>query len=250
MSPAGYPAAVQPLAERSRPFLDYLDSFMAGLAPARWADVVSAAGGPQGVAIVAIDLVCGFVKFGPLASPRVDATIPAILRTLASGIDLGVRKIALVQDEHPAEAAEFGQFAPHCVSGTGQAATIPELSDFLATKEINAPILPKNSLSAVWSPAFAAWDRDAQEAGVNTYVLVGDCTDLCVANLAVPLITRANQTGRPISVVLPEDCLATYDLPVHTAQAIGATPHDGDLMHAVFLYYMALSGCRVVSSLR
>lgn len=239
-----------PLAERSRDFLDYLDVFMRDLSPMRWADVVSAAGGPDRVAIISIDLICGFAKEGPLASPRVDATLPAVLRTMDAGIAAGVRQIALVQDEHPTDAAEFDQFAPHCVAGTGEAATVPELAGFLAGKGIDAPVLTKNSLSAVWSPHFTQWEAAVAGRGVNTYVLVGDCTDLCVANLALPLITRANQLGRQLAIVLPEDCLSTYDLPVEAAAAIGAMPHDGDLLHAVFLYYMALCGCKVVSSLR
>jgi hypothetical protein len=48
---------------------------------------------------------------------------------------------------------------------------------------------------------------------------------------------------------VPAECAQTYDLPVSVAGTIGALPHDGDLLHAVFLYHMALNGAKVVSSL-
>jgi hypothetical protein len=57
---------------------------------------------------------------------------------------------------------------------------------------------------------------------------------------------RANAAGRQVRVILPEDCLQTYDMPVATAQPLGIMPHDGDLSHLMFLYNMALNGCEVV----
>jgi hypothetical protein len=42
----------------------------------------------------------------------------------------------------------------------------------------------------------------------------------------------------------------TYDMSVSTATQIGANPHGADLLHAVFLYHMALNGVEVFSSLQ
>jgi hypothetical protein len=61
---------------------------------------------------------------------------------------------------------------------------------------------------------------------------------------------RANVLGlRQVRVIVPADCVQTYDLPVETAQELGALPHDGDLLHRVFLYHMALNGIEVVAQL-
>jgi hypothetical protein len=38
----------------------------------------------------------------------------------------------------------------------------------------------------------------------------------------------------------------TYDLPVDAAKSLGIPPHPGDLLHAVFLYHLALNGVEVV----
>jgi hypothetical protein len=57
----------------------------------------------------------------------------------------------------------------------------------------------------------------------------------------------ANQANRPLRVVVPVDTVDTYDLPVATAAQLGTMPHDGDLLHEVFLYHLALNGVEVVS---
>ena len=50
-------------------------------------------------------------------------------------------------------------------------------------------------------------------------------------------------------VILPADCVDTYDTPLALAKEIGAFPHPADLLHAVFLYHMALNGVEVVKTL-
>lgn len=237
------------LCERSREFIDYLESFEAGLPELALADLTAAVGGPERVAIIAVDLVRGFAKEGALASPRVDAILPAVVRTLRLAEAAGIHEVALVQDSHPPGAAEFGQFPEHCVAGSGEDHTVPELREFFAGSAMHPRVIEKNSLSAMWAPDFVAWQQERLESGVNGYIVLGDCTDLCVVNVAVPLKTQANQHNRPLRLVLPADCLATYDLPVAVAQGVGAMPHDGDLMQAVSLYYLALTGCDVVRRL-
>jgi hypothetical protein len=76
-------------------------------------------------------------------------------------------------------------------------------------------------------------------------VAVGDCTDICVYQLAMHFRMRSIADRRRVEVIVPEDCVQTYDVPA-LGQA-GITPHDGDLLHLVFLYHMALNGIRIVS---
>jgi nicotinamidase-related amidase len=79
------------------------------------------------------------------------------------------------------------------------------------------------------------------------WIVVGDCTDLCVYQAAMALKTRslANHLGQ--RVIVPADCVATYDLPVEPALAVGAQPHDGDLLHHVFLHSMSQNGVEIVA---
>jgi hypothetical protein len=77
--------------------------------------------------------------------------------------------------------------------------------------------------------------------------VVGDCTDLCVYQLAMYLRLRHNARNVPgVSVIVPANAVDTYDLPAEAAEAVGAMPHPGDFFHQVFLYHMALNGIQVV----
>lgn len=236
------------LAVSSAGFLAWLDQFMAGLPPRPMADIARAAGGGDRVAVISVDLICGFAKEGPLASPRVDATLPAVVRTLRAAAAAGAREACLLQDAHPEDAVEFAHFGPHCVRGSGEAAAVPELAEFFRGSPMRATVIEKNSISGYHAPGFQEWYDRVRADGVNTFIVVGDCTDLCVTHIVMPLRTLANQENRDVRLILPEDCLQTYDLPVETAQRLGIMPHDGDLLHAVYLYNMAQNGAEVVRS--
>ena len=105
-------------------------------------------------------------------------------------------------------------------------------------------VLPKNSINSAIGTGLETWLEAHPE--VNTFVVTGDCTDLCTYQLAMYLRLRANALGLCQRVVLPADCVDTYDMPLDTAKELGILPHDGDLLHAVFLYSMALNGIEVV----
>jgi len=85
---------------------------------------------------------------------------------------------------------------------------------------------------------------------LRTAIVAGNCTDLCVYQLAMHLRLRHNARNVPdVAVIVPADAVDTYDLPVETATEIGAFPHPGDFFHQVFLYHMALNGIQVVRAL-
>jgi nicotinamidase-related amidase len=129
------------------------------------------------------------------------------------------------------------------VAGTREAETVPELQSLLFSNEFT--VLTKNSINSAIGTDLEDWLETHPE--VNTFIVVGDCTDLCTYQLAMHLRLRANALGLDQRVVLPADCVDTYDLPVETAKELGILPHDGDLLHAVFLYSMALNGVEVVA---
>ncbi|HEU5317390.1 MAG TPA: isochorismatase family cysteine hydrolase [Chloroflexota bacterium] len=236
------------LRERSAAFLDYLDTFVAALPALPLADLIAGAGGAAKVAIIAVDVVNGFCKEGPLASPRVGAIVPRIARLLEAAHTAGVRQIAVLRDSHSPAAPEFAQFGPHCLAGTAESQLVRELAELPFAGGFKD--VPKNATSA-WagSETLRDWVERREAAGVTTFVTVGDCTDLCVYQTAMPLKLGANARNREIEVVVPADCVDTYDLPVAAAQQLGAMAHDAELLHAVFLYHLSLNGIRVVRSI-
>ena len=83
----------------------------------------------------------------------------------------------------------------------------------------------------------------------ETFIVVGDCTDLCIYQLGMFLRLDANDRMLKRRVVAPANAIDTYDMPVEVARQIGAIPHPGDLLHVLFLYHMALNGIEVVREL-
>ncbi len=236
------------LVDRSRAFLEYVDRFVAELPEERLADLIARAGGPDRVAVVAVDVVNGFCVKGPLASERVGRIVPPIERLFRTSHAAGVRAFAVLRDSHTPGAPEFEQFGPHCLAGTAESALVGELAHLPFASEFAD--VQKNATSA-WAGAegFPAWVQRQRAAGVDTFVVVGDCTDLCVYQTAMPLKLMANARDERLDVIVPAECVNTYDLPVAVAAGIGAPPHDGDLLHALFRYHLMLNGVRVVRAL-
>ena len=113
---------------RTTAFLDWLDGWFRRLPEAALQEaVIDAAGGPGQVALMGVDLLIGFCCEGPLASPRVGALVPRITDLFSRAHAAGVRQFVLTQDSHPPDAPEFREFGPHCIAGTREAETVPEL---------------------------------------------------------------------------------------------------------------------------
>ena len=197
---------------------------------------------PKTVGIASVDVIEGFCTVGPLSSPRVNNIVEPITRLFTQAWEQGVRDIALPQDTHPADAVEFAQYGAHCVRGTVESQTV---TAFKALPFFNQlAIQEKNSINSGVNAAFVEWVKARPH--ITNWIVVGDCTDLCTYQLAMYLRTSSNENQRRgVRVILPVDCVDTYDLPVETAQQIGATPHDAELLHLVFLYHMMLNGIEV-----
>jgi len=201
---------------------------------------------PATTAIFSTDMINGFCHFGPLASPRVLAIIGPVVDLFTRAHALGVRDFVLTQDTHEPDAPEFAAWPPHCVRGTPEAETIPEITALPFADLLT--VVEKNSLHPGHETEFDAWLAVHPE--LRTAVVVGDCTDLCVYTLAMHLRLVSNARNIPdVRVIVPANAVDTYDLSPEAASAIGAFPHPGQFFHEVFLYHMALNGIEVVREL-
>ncbi|HEV2471151.1 MAG TPA: isochorismatase family cysteine hydrolase [Chthonomonadales bacterium] len=208
------------------------------------ADLIEEAQGPKHVSLYCVDLVNGFCYEGPLCSSRVAAIVPAIVSLFERAHDLGIRNFVLPQDSHHPNAAEFASFPPHCIQGSHESQTVAELARLPFAAEF--VVIPKNSLHPAYGTGFDEWNRSHPE--ISHRIVVGDCTDLCVFQLAMHLLLQATAANRRCPVIVPASCVDTYDLPPHTARAAGLQPHPANLLHAAALHNMAINGVRVVSS--
>lgn len=234
---------VENLVRDALPFLKWIVDWMTELPTLELSAEID---DPATTAVLSVDVTSGFCYAGALSSPRVAAIVPPIVRLFERAYRLGVRHFILPQDTHEEDAVEFGSFPPHCTRGSKESEPVPEFKALPFFDLFN--VIPKNSISSSIGTALPAWLDTHPE--VSTFIVVGDCTDFCTYQLAMSLRLRANAYQRAADrVILPADCVATYDLSVQVAQELGIFPHHGDLLHLIFLYSMALNGVQVVAGI-
>lgn len=232
------------LSANALPFLDYLDAWYAALPAVELASIVG--NRPERVALLSIDMINGFCKEGPLSGPRVNALIGPVAAVFTHAHALGVRSFVLTQDTHDPNTPEFGAYPPHCIAGTPESQTVAELAALPFADAITT--IEKNSLSSHLGTTLGAWLRE--RPALDTFVIVGDCTDLCVYSAAMHLRLEANALNLQRRVIVPAHAVDTFDTPVSVAHELGIYAHDGDLHHALFLHHMAQNGVEVVGELR
>jgi nicotinamidase-related amidase len=232
------------LIESSRPFLQWTVDWYNSRSALDLANVIGKEGGPDKVAVLCVDVTAGFCSAGPLSSERVGGIVQPIVLLFERARSLGVRNFVLPQDSHSEDAVEFGSYPPHCVGGTGESKTVAELAG-LPFSDLYT-VIEKNSISSSIGTELDAWLTEHPH--VTTFLVVGDCTDLCVYQLAMHLRLRANAHNlRGVRVILPVNGVDTFHLPVAAAEESGAMPHHADLLHLIFLYSMAQNGVEVVA---
>lgn len=197
---------------------------------------------PEKTMILSVDLVKGFCDQGPLSGPRAAGIVPNVKELFAGAYDTGVRSFVLIQDTHSANAVEFNTWPVHCVKGTEESETVDGLKELPFFDRVS--IIHKNSIDSFEYTSLDLWV--AQNPQAVNFIVTGDCTDLCVYQLAMRLRTKADARNLIRRVIVPADQVQTYDLSVTAAQEAGILPHPGDLLHAFFLYHMALNGVEIV----
>jgi len=183
---------------------------------------------PEDTALVIIDMTNGFAREGLLASPRVGALIPVITSLAEACLRSHIPVIA-PSDTHTPGAEEFGTYPAHCVVGSQESDLVDEL------KSLNAVIrLAKNSTQIWHSQAFQDWFRENERR--STWILTGDCTDICVLQFALVLKTFFQSENRPSRIIVPINAVNTFETP----------DHPGDLYHLMALALMNAGGIELV----
>lgn len=232
------------LISSSRPFIQWLVHWYNTRPTLDLAGLIAEAGGPERVAVMAVDVTTGFCSEGALSSARVGRIVRPIARIFELAHSLGVRHFVLPQDTHSADAVEFGSYPAHCVRGSHESQTVPELKGLPFSDLFT--IIEKNSVSVSINTGLDGWLAAHPE--VSAFLVVGDCTDLCTHQLAMHLRLRANAFDlRGVRVIVPIDGVDTFDTPVPVAEELGIMPHHADLLHLIFLYNMAENGIEVVT---
>ena len=190
-----------------------------------------------------IDIINGFAEEGgTLYSPRVKGIIPDIVKLLDK---FPKSDKYFFCDNHNEDSPEFKSFPSHATTGSWESEVVDDLKRFV--KEDN--VVKKNSTNSMlaerYGRHFCDYVFDAycleEDKPVPTFVIVGDVTDICVMQAALTLKAAMNERNIDTRILLPVDCVDTYDLDVSN--------HDGDLMNLFALYNMNMNGIEVIANI-
>lgn len=184
---------------------------------------------PKTTALIIVDMVNGFVKKGALSSPNARSINGNIARLLQACNSLNIRAVCFA-DSHTLQSAEFKSFPVHCLNTTDES----RVTDEIAVGKFK--LIYKNSTNAFLEPEFSAWLKENDR--VDTFIVTGCCTDLCVSQFALTLKTDFNRRNRKSRVIVPAELSATYDAPCHSSE----------FMDFVSFYNMLLCGVEVTTN--
>lgn len=186
-------------------------------------------------AIVIVDVVNGFVKEGALSDQGISKIIAPIIELIEKLKDC--RRVFFL-DEHTSDSEELKTYPNHCLVGTHESEIVSELKPYTAK---NASVITKNSTNGYHAEAFQVW-LDENLDDLENIIVVGDCTDICVSQFAITLKTVFNEWDIASRIIVPRDCVDTYD-----AKAIN---HHRVLKNYMALHDMKSNGIEVVKSIK
>jgi nicotinamidase-related amidase len=149
-------------------------------------------------ALVVVDMLADFLDptgtlyCGDAARGIIPAVHEAVEKARARGIP-----VLYVADTHDPDDPEFQVFPPHCVAGTWGSGVIPEI-----LPQEGEPVIAKRRFSGFYGTDL---DLRLRERGIDSLVLVGVCTNICV------LYTAADARMRNYGVTVPRDSVASFD---------------------------------------
>lgn len=184
---------------------------------------------PQKAVHIAVDMINGFVKKGALSSKEVLSINQPVADFAAKCQLTGIDNVALC-DAHPDDCTEFLTYPVHCVAGTEESSLTDELQ-----QAAEFTVFPKLSVNGWLEDDFRL---HMINKGYDTFIITGDCTDMCVLQLALSLKCGMNRINRPSRVIVVQELVATCSLPTRL-------PETAEL--AAFLI-MQTNGIEVISN--
>ncbi|MBP3300599.1 MAG: cysteine hydrolase [Clostridia bacterium] len=182
---------------------------------------------PERTVIVNMDTVNGFFKKGKMASARLRAVIPQLVRI--NDYYHESPKLFFV-DAHNPKSEEFETFPAHCVDKYEQE-IITELEPYAQVGDI----IEKNSTNGFFCKGYLSWL--AKNKHIETFVIVGACTDTSVLQFALAQRAYWNEQNNNNRIIVVENAVQTFHDDIH----------NGDAMHGFALFNMYLNGIKIVT---
>ena len=182
---------------------------------------------PEATVVVNMDTVNGYFKKGKMASPRLKAIIPQLVRVNEYYLDSPKLFFA---DTHTAQSEEFDTYPTHCVDKYEQE-VISELESFAEVGEI----IPKNSTNGFFCKQYLTWLAKHKE--IENIIIIGACTDTSVLQFALAQRAYWNESNNNNRIIVMENAVQTYHDDIH----------NGDLMHTFALFNLYMNGIKLAS---
>ena len=158
--------------------------------------------------LIVVDMVKGFKEKGNMAITDVDYIDSEVVDLVRKFLNYGDDVIS-IQEGHTENSQEFKDFPSHCVLGTEEA----ELIDCLKPFEKKMKVIRKNSTCGYVTKEFQEYLEN--EKNFKEVVIVGVCLDICVINMAIPMMMYLNEHNKDCEVIVPMNAVETFDSPSH-----------------------------------
>lgn len=189
---------------------------------------------PSATGLCIVDVVNGFMKFGALSNPSAMWIVDNINRLAKIMTELNCF-ICCTNDSHSKDSPEFDSFPVHCLENSEESKLVGEL-EWLYGYEKFYPFL-KHSTNAFHE--FWLQKAISVHNGLENIIITGVCTDICIMQFAVALKTYFNATNRKCRVIVPLNCVDTYDAP----------SHNRTLMNVMAVKMMRMAGVEIASEI-
>lgn len=180
-------------------------------------------------AFVVVDMVKGFYNLGVFASERTKKVINPIIK-LNESLN-GCKKIFFV-DSHTKESIEFKSYPEHCLRGTEEEEYIDNIKG-----DSNTVFIKKNSINGFHAPDFKKWIEENKD--IDTFIVTGVCTDICVETFVMTLKTYFNEMNEDKRIVVPINAVETSSF----------GNHDAELMNLMTFFKLKSNGIDVVKEI-
>lgn len=158
---------------------------------------------------VMVDIVNGFINEGAMASPDIGKIIPPVCELLKKCTAKCIPSVAFA-DCHSEGCAEFDSFPVHCLKDSSESEIVDEI------KSIGGyTLIPKNSTNGFHEEAFKRFL--SEHSAADTFIVTGDCTDICVMQFCLALKTYFTVNNRQCRIVVPLNCVDTYNVQGHNS---------------------------------
>lgn len=187
---------------------------------------------PEDTILIIVDMVKGFAIKGALSSPRIGDLIGPMTSFVLKAKEAGISTMAF-KDCHTKSSKEFDTFPEHCLDGTLESEIVEEI-DKLGIDIV----IPKNSTNGFVAKDFEEVKEEILSKYKN-FIIVGDCTDICIMQFAQTLKAYFNEYDFEKRVIVPTTLVDTFEFDMHNAT----------LMNIMSLYLMKSMGIEVVKEI-